>query len=112
MTFGEKLRQLRQRRKLTQRKLAEKAGVDFSYISKIENDRMEHTPSVKTIRKFAAALDADELELMDAANKIPIVLESIAGDEHARRFFRRATEQIKTSEGWQDLLDYLERKST
>jgi HTH-type transcriptional regulator, competence development regulator len=108
MTFGARLRQLRVERKLTQRQLAEQAGVDFSYLSKIENNRLEHTPSIKTLQSLARALAVDELELMELANKVPLGLEAIARDKAALRFFRRATETVKTPEGWQALLDHLE----
>ena len=111
MTFGERIRQLRRERRLTQRQLAEKAGVDFTYLSKIENDRLAHTPSAKTILDLARPLEVDELELMRLADKVPAVLEPIARDKDALRFFRRATETIKTSEGWRDLLAYLERRT-
>lgn len=110
MKFGKKIRELRKTNGLTQRQLAELVGVDFTYISKIENDRLDHTPSIKTIRKLAEALNADELELMERANKIPAVLGPIAENEDARKFFRRAAKTIKSPEGWRDLLDYLEKR--
>ncbi len=110
MTFGQRLKQLRGEHGLTQRQLAESAGVDFTYLSKLENDRLEHTPSLKVLQDLARALNVDELELMQAANKVPAVLEVIARDKDALRFFRRATETVKGPEGWRDLLDYLERR--
>lgn len=111
MTFGQRIRELRLQHGLTQRQLATQAGVDFTYLSKIENDRLEHTPSIKTLQDLARILEVDELELMELANKVPPVLEVIARDKDARRFFRRATEVIKTSAGWRDLLAYLERRT-
>ena len=111
MTFGEKIRELRKLNKITQRELAEKVGVSFTYISKIENERLEHTPSIKTIRSLAEALNADELELMEYANKIPSIFGPIADNEYARQFFQRASKTIKGPEGWQDLLDYLDRQA-
>src|SRR6266566_2055994 len=87
MTLGQYIKELRRQRHLTQRQLAEQVGVDFSYLSKIENDRLEHT------------------------DKVPPVLEAIARDKDAMRFFRRATETIKSSEGWRDLLAYIERQA-
>lgn len=110
MSFGRRIRELRQERGLTQRELAERVERDFSYISKIENDRLEHTPSIRTIRRLAEALEVDELELMELANKVPAFLEPIVADKDALRFFRRATRTISNSEGWRDLLDYLEQK--
>ncbi len=110
MTFGQRLKELRRERGLTQRQLAEKAGVDFTYLSKIENDRLEHTPSIKALRDLACALDMDELELMQAANKVPPAFQAIAGNPDALRFFRRASATIKGPEGWRDLLAYLEQR--
>ncbi|SRR5579883_340740 len=111
MTLGEYIKELRHQRRLTQRQLAEKAGVDFSYLSKIENNRLEHTPSIKTLQDLARVLEVDELELMELANKVPPVLEAIARDKDAMRFFRRATETIKDPEGWRDLLTYLDKQT-
>ncbi|MFQ5872328.1 MAG: helix-turn-helix domain-containing protein [Dehalococcoidia bacterium] len=110
MTFGQRIRELRRQHELTQRQLAEKTGVDFTYLSKIENDRLEHTPSIKTIQDLARALEVDELELMNLANKVPPLLEVIARDRDALRFFRRATATVKSPEEWRDLLDYLEKR--
>ena len=47
--------------------------VNFSYISKIENERLDFGdyPSEKLIRKLAKALDADDDELLILAEKIP-----------------------------------------
>src|SRR5437870_4658935 len=110
MTLGQRLKQLRKQQGLTQRQLADQTGVDFTYLSKIENERLEHTPSIKTLQDLARALEVDELELMGLANKVPQGFEAVARDKDATRFFRRATETIKSSEEWRDLLDYLERR--
>ena len=48
---------------------------------------------------------------MDLANKVPPMLKAIVRDKDALRFFRRATETIKTSAGWRDLLAYLDRRT-
>lgn len=110
MTFGQRIKELRKERKLTQRQLAVKVGVDFTYLSKMENDHLEHTPSIKTIASLAEALETDELELMELANKVPAVFEAIAHDQEAMRFFRRASETIRGPEGWRDLTTYLEKR--
>jgi len=109
-SFGARIRDLRRSASLTQRQLAERAGLNFTYVSKIENDRLEHTPSIRAIQDLARALQVDELELMDAANKVPPLLEAIARDKDALRFFRRATQTVTSPEGWRDLFNYLERK--
>jgi len=73
MTFGERVRELRQAKQLTLRELAAKVGVGFTYISKIENHKLEegHGPSEKLIHKLAAELDGDEEELLLLAEKVP-----------------------------------------
>src|SRR5258708_38705009 len=109
MTLGQRIKQLRWERKFTQRQLAELAGVDFSYLSKIENGKLEHSPSIKTLEDFARILGVDELELMDLANKVPPSLKPIVRNREALRFFRHATRTVKTSNRGRDLLQYLER---
>lgn len=73
MTFGETIRELRQRKQLTLRDLAAKVGVGFTYLSKIENHKLEegHGPSEKLIHKLAVELDADEEQLLLLAEKVP-----------------------------------------
>lgn len=55
----------------TQRALAEKLGVDFTYISKIENDKTEYPPSEEVLKKMAVLLSVDEEWLIFSAGKIP-----------------------------------------
>lgn len=73
MTFGERIRELRQAKQLTLRDLAAKVGVGFTYISKIENHKLEegHGPSEKLIHKLAVELDGDEEQLLLLAEKVP-----------------------------------------
>ena len=73
MTFGEKVRGLRQAKQLTLRDLAAKVGVGFTYLSKIENHKLEdgHSPSEKLIHKLATELNASEDELLLLAEKVP-----------------------------------------
>lgn len=69
-SFGKFLRNIRIKAKLSQRDLASKIGVDFTYLSKIENDRMA-PPSEETIIKIAEILEEDPDKLIIMANKIP-----------------------------------------
>jgi transcriptional regulator with XRE-family HTH domain len=61
---------------MTLRDLAAKVGVGFTYLSKIENHKLEegHSPSEKLIHKLAVELDADEQELLFLAEKVPEVI--------------------------------------
>ena len=57
MHFGAKVRELRKGKKLTQRKLSLLLGVSFTYISKVENEKLHFGdfPSEKFIHKLASA---------------------------------------------------------
>jgi len=70
VTFGQVLRDLRRARRLTQRDLAATVGIDFTYLSKLENDR-DAPPGDDTIRRLAAALGTDSEHLLAAAGKVP-----------------------------------------
>lgn len=109
MSFGRRLRELRRQRGLTLRKLADAAGVNFSYLSKIENDRIPYTPAPDTIRRLAGAMGVDPLELLGLANKLPPELESLNASAPARRFFERAR-QVASPDDWNALLDFLEQR--
>jgi transcriptional regulator with XRE-family HTH domain len=73
MTFGQRLRELRKERNLSQKTLAEQVGINFTYLSKIENERLDFAqfPSEELIRKLAAALKANQDELLILAQKVP-----------------------------------------
>ena len=57
MEFPERLRSLRKEAKLSQRELADRVGVDFTYLSKIENNRVE-PPSETVLKKLAGCCQA------------------------------------------------------
>lgn len=61
-TFGAVLKRKRLERGLTQRELADRAGVDASYISQLERDHK--FPAAKTLEGLAAALDIGAGELL------------------------------------------------
>jgi transcriptional regulator with XRE-family HTH domain len=61
-TTAERLKAARMRQVLSQRDLAEKAGVPIVTISRIENGH--NTPIPATVRKLAEALDVDPAWLM------------------------------------------------
>ena len=73
MTFGSRIRELRQAKNLTLRDVAKKVKVTFTYVSKIENQKLSfgEFPSNEMILKLARALDADPDELLLLAEKIP-----------------------------------------
>jgi transcriptional regulator with XRE-family HTH domain len=69
MNFGERIRDLRKARQLTQREFAEKLGIDYTYVSKIENGKNDHPPSEAVIVLMAHLLDVDSEELLNLAGQ-------------------------------------------
>lgn len=63
MNLGEKLRQLRQDRDLTQPELAEAMGIEQSYLSKLENGK--YVPSSDVFSQLLDALDMQVGDLVD-----------------------------------------------
>jgi transcriptional regulator with XRE-family HTH domain len=107
--FGSRLRELRREKGFTLRQLADLAGVDFTYLSKVENDRVPYTPAADTIRTLARALGVDPLDLLKLANKLPVELEALNSQPQARRFFERA-QNIASPDDWDALLNLLEER--
>ena len=62
-TFGEKLKSLRKGNKLTQKEVAEKAGLSIVTINFYEND--EQKPSLTNLQRLATALNCDFDELYE-----------------------------------------------
>ncbi len=88
--FGSKLKNLRKEHKITQRDLADSVGVDFTYISKMENGKLENSPSIETIIKIANVLETNADELLILANKIPeTIRKTIVDDNLAAAFLRK-----------------------
>lgn len=72
-TFGIRVRQLRHGKGWSLRDLSGKVGVGFTYLSRVENERLNFGdyPSDALIHRLAAALEADEGELLLLAKRIP-----------------------------------------
>ena len=60
--IGDRLKDLRIRRALTQRELADRAGISSNALNKIELNKAE--PHMSTLRKLANALNIDPSQLI------------------------------------------------
>jgi transcriptional regulator with XRE-family HTH domain len=69
MTFGKLLKSLRNQKGLSIKQLAAELGLNYTYISKLENSKVN--PSSKVISKFSDYFNYSSDELMLAADKIP-----------------------------------------
>ncbi len=108
-TFGQTLRELRRSKNVSQRELAQKVGVDFSYISKVENDRLP-PPAADTIVKICKELGAPPNELLASTGKMPTdVKEMLSTSTSAQEFVRQAHDMDLTDDEWKTLTKRLRR---
>jgi HTH-type transcriptional regulator, competence development regulator len=73
-SFGARIRRCRRAHEppLTQRQLAQEVGIDFTYLSKLENDHPGQSPSEELVGKLAGVLGDDRDHLLALAGKIPV----------------------------------------
>ena len=69
--FGTLIRQARKDKSYSQRELAKILKIDFTYLSKLENNRAYYAPKEEVIRGLARNLDLDAEELIFLAGRIP-----------------------------------------
>lgn len=92
MTMGEKIRELRKERGLTQKELGELCGgISDSNIRKYETDKQN--PKLSTLKKIANALQVAPAELM--------------GSEYYEKEYPKVFDSIKASQGFVQFLSYL-----
>jgi transcriptional regulator with XRE-family HTH domain len=105
MEFGRRLRELRKQKKISQRDLATRVAVDFTYLSKIEGGRLA-PPSEDVIRRLAQALDADENELINLAGKVPKDLKAVLEESpQAVELLRVLSERKLPNDTYRQMLD-------
>ena len=106
---GPALRARRRAAGLSQRALAARTGLDFSYISKVENGRLP-PPAADTIVALCRVLDSPPEALLALTRKIPsAVRETVSGSPAAQQFLREAQELALTDREWARLLQALRR---
>jgi len=69
MDFGSRVRELRKERGISLRDFADQIGIDFTYLSKIENSKVD-PPSEAKIKSIATILEIDVEGLLGLAGKI------------------------------------------
>ena len=67
MNFGEKVRQLRAERNLTQPQLAQLVGIEQSYLSKLENDKS--IPSADIFQAILKAFSIDVATFLEGVDE-------------------------------------------
>jgi transcriptional regulator with XRE-family HTH domain len=108
-SFGTELRKYRRQAGVSQRELARRIGIDFSYISKVENGRLP-PPAADTVVKICEVLNIEPNELLALTGKLPSdVRSSVSTSERAQRFLREAQELALSEEEWDSMIHSLRR---
>ena len=97
MTFGTELKEQRRKAGISQRDLANKIGLDFSYISKLENDRLP-PPSAETILAICKVLELPPETLLAEAGKLPDDVQRVIGESRAAQEFLRDAKSLELSD--------------
>lgn len=69
-TFGQMVYKARIMKQYSQRELSELVGVNYTYLSKLENDKADYPPSQKVIIELARYLGLDSFRLSQLAGKV------------------------------------------
>ncbi len=84
MLIGDRIRAIREAKKLSQGDIEKRSGLKRAYISRVENG---HTvPAVETLEKFARALEVPLYQLFyegEEPPKLPHLPKRLTGDETA-----------------------------
>jgi transcriptional regulator with XRE-family HTH domain len=109
--FGDHLRGLRKQAGLSQRELAQRAEIDFTYLSKIENSRVD-PPGEETLRKLARGVGADAEDLLARARKMPRNLKHLVeqGSPEKAMLLRRIAQTPMSPERVQRMLRLLDEE--
>lgn len=96
-TFGQKLKSLRRSQNVSQRELAQRVDVDFSYISKIENDRLP-PPAADRIVAICEVLGVDPTLLLSMTGKVPSQIQQNIGTSQGAQEFLREVQSLNLSD--------------
>lgn len=108
-SFGQLLKEIRRSKSISQRELASTVGVDFSYISKIENDRLP-PPAAETIESICQALGIASDILLSYSGKVTDEIKNIiTSSPEAVRFMQEVKTRSLSSSDWGKLTTALKK---
>lgn len=88
-TLGDKIRELRRNKRYSLKEVADITGIDYTYLSKVENDR--HIPSIDTVARLADILGGSLSELLDLSKQLPAEILRKMVVEQNREYSARLT---------------------
>ena len=107
MTFGDRIKELREAKRISIRELARRTDVSAMHISNLEKGKINASPEL--LVKIANELDADADELLHLADRVdPEVIDVIQSNHQAVPSFLRSAKDL-SPEDWEKMQKYLER---
>lgn len=94
ISIGNKIRELRKKKKLTQLELAEMCNLSRSYLADLERDR--YNPSLETLKIIAENLDATVSDLLGDKNNVILTEKD---EKDIAKEIEKLKEKLKLSEG-------------
>jgi transcriptional regulator with XRE-family HTH domain len=98
VNFGEKVKQLRAERNLTQPQLAQAIGIEQSYLSKLENDKS--VPSADIFQSILRALSIDVATFLDGVDESVVHRDLRQIPEVANHVSMRTTLKVHSIRRW------------
>lgn len=95
--FGRKVRELRMKKGLSIRELADQVSMDFTRLGKIEQG-LRPPPEPELIARLAKVLDADVFELVQAADFSEEFWKSVAESPRAQAYFTRVQGRMRRAD--------------
>ncbi|KGP77674.1 MULTISPECIES: helix-turn-helix domain-containing protein [Paenibacillus] len=92
--FEEFIKQARNKLRMTQEEVADKANVKATYLSKMERGQLRTPPSEQVLIRLALALQLEPHEVVIKAGRIPIEFQTlILKDESVVRYLKGKLEE-------------------
>jgi HTH-type transcriptional regulator, competence development regulator len=110
MNFGSRIRELRKAKGISLRDFADQVGIDFTYLSKIENGKVD-PPSEEKIKSMADKLDVDAEQLLGLAGKISSeqIRKAVESNSDVGILLRRLQSRKLTNNQVKDMLEIASR---
>src|ERR1700722_14193915 len=117
MVIGDRLREIREARNLSQGDIEKRTGLLRCYLSRVENG---HTvPSIKTLEKIARAMEMHLYQVLYEGHDLPpspVTKHSVGGEwgtfGKSARYFRKLTECLSRMDNTDRLLLFEMAKQT
>ncbi|MFT3703015.1 MAG: helix-turn-helix transcriptional regulator [Agriterribacter sp.] len=101
-TFGNILKASRRSKNISQRDLADAVGCDFTYISKLENDRLP-PPAADTVKKISEVLEIPSEILLAHSGKVSSEIKDVMSNPEAIKFIQEVHQMNLSEEEWKSL---------